>query len=168
MTYPKLLKTLVKIRFGDCDPFGHLHNTRYLDYMQNTRFDQVEEAYDYQTLMADNHNWMSTKNQIVYLAPAVMEERVLIQTRLIDATRRLLTVEAMMLDRDATQLKAVLWMQFMYMQLEPVRPARHSEEMMALFESIRWSEDTVDLNDFDGRVRELRAQLREARRSQEV
>jgi thioesterase-3 len=168
MTYPKLLESVVKIRFSDCDPFGHLHNTRYLDYMQNTRFDQVEEAYDYQTFMPDNYNWMSTKNQIVYLAPAVMDERVLIQTRLIDATHRALTVEAIMLNQDATKLKAVLWMEFMYMQLEPVRPARHSEELMALFEQIRWREDTLNLNDFDGRVRELRAQLRETRRSQEV
>lgn len=168
MTYPKLLQSIVKVRFSDCDPFGHLHNTRYLDYMQNARFDQVEEAYDYQTLMPDNYNWMSTKNQIVYLAPAVMDERVLIQTRLIDATRRTVTAEAMMLNQDANQLKAVLWMAFMYMQLEPVRPAKHPDDLMALFEQIRWSEDTLDLNDFDGRVRELRAQLREARRSQEV
>lgn len=168
MTYPKLLESLVKIRFGDCDPFGHLHNTRYLDYMQNTRFDQVEAAYDYQTFMPDNHNWMSTKNQIVYLAPAVMDERVRIQTRLIDATRRLLTVEAMMLNEEGTQLKAVLWMEFMFMQLYPVRPARHPEALMTLFEHIRWNEETLDLNDFDGRVRELRAQLRDARRSQEA
>lgn len=35
-----------KIRFSDCDLFGHLNNARYLDYFLNAREDHLKEAYN--------------------------------------------------------------------------------------------------------------------------
>ena len=36
-----------KIRFIDCDPIGHLNNSKYLDYMLNAREDHVEDYYGF-------------------------------------------------------------------------------------------------------------------------
>lgn len=37
-------KSTAKIRFIDCDPIGHLNNSKYLDYMLNAREDHVEDS----------------------------------------------------------------------------------------------------------------------------
>ena len=36
-----------KIRFTDCDPMGHLNNSRYIDYMLNAREDHMAEHYEF-------------------------------------------------------------------------------------------------------------------------
>ena len=66
--------------------------------------------------------------QIAFFAPAKMIERVCIRTRLIHATERKLVVEGLMLDEKAGQLKAVLWMQFTYVDLTTGRPSRHPDD----------------------------------------
>jgi acyl-CoA thioester hydrolase len=38
--------TFYTIRFSDCDPFGHLNNSKYLDYFINAREDHLKENYD--------------------------------------------------------------------------------------------------------------------------
>ena len=37
----------VIVRFQDCDPFGHLNNSRYLDYLINARKDHLVAAYGF-------------------------------------------------------------------------------------------------------------------------
>jgi acyl-CoA thioester hydrolase len=47
---PELKKTLqskMKIRFHDCDPFHHLNNSRYIDYIVTARGDQLLENYGF-------------------------------------------------------------------------------------------------------------------------
>ena len=66
--------------------------------------------------------------QIAFFSPAKMMERVCIRTRLIHATERNLVVEGLMLDEKAGQLKAVLWMQFTYVDLTTGRPSRHPDD----------------------------------------
>ena len=36
-----------KIRFNDCDMFGHLNNSRYLDYLINAREDHLKDYYSF-------------------------------------------------------------------------------------------------------------------------
>ena len=43
----KEVSSVVKIRFSDCDPIGHLNNVKYLEYMLNAREDHVEEFYGF-------------------------------------------------------------------------------------------------------------------------
>jgi len=42
----KVLKSKVKIRFQDCDPFNHLNNSKYIDYFINAREEQILKHYD--------------------------------------------------------------------------------------------------------------------------
>ncbi len=37
--------SLYTIRFTDCDPFGHLNNGRYIDYLLNAREDHLKTEY---------------------------------------------------------------------------------------------------------------------------
>ena len=42
---PKILESKTLIRFQHCDPFNHLNNSEYLNYMVNAREDQLIKHY---------------------------------------------------------------------------------------------------------------------------
>jgi len=69
-----------------------------------------------------------------------------------------------MLDEKASQLKAVLWMQFTYVDLATGRPSRHADELMQLLQSVQVEGFEPG---FDSRAGELRAQFRDNRRQKE-
>lgn len=162
-TYATELKSVMRVRFPDCDPFGHLNNARYVDYFQNARTEHLEDYYGFRVIPADNEHsesWVSTKNQIVYLSPANLMEDVVIKTKLLAFNSRILTVEGLMLDITEQQLKAVIWMEFFVIDMHTMRPTTHSAELMNFFEQVRWQDEEIDTHEFDARVKHLRKQYR--------
>lgn len=156
----KQLESTALIRFQDCDPFGHLNNARYIDYIFNARQDQVAEHYGVQLFeRGQQAGWVVTRMQLAFLAPADMMETVLIRTTLLDATDNSLVVQGVMLDRDARRLKAIIWAEFGYVSLLTGKRTSHPTELMPLFRSVV-VEEAFDWNGFDGRVKELKAQYR--------
>ena len=118
----KTIESKVKIRFPDCDPFNHLNNSKYIDYIINTREDQLLEFY--------------AQNQIAYLAPATLMETVTIQTQLIFCNEKALILDALMWNEDKTVLKAVLWTKLIHYNLMTKKSVIHSEELMRFFKQV--------------------------------
>ena len=44
-TFLKTLESKLTIHYHDCDPFNHLNNSRYIDYMVAARTEQLLENY---------------------------------------------------------------------------------------------------------------------------
>lgn len=135
----KILTSTAKIRFQDCDPFNHLNNAKYIDYFINVREDQLLEHYQidvYKKAYTDGTSWVVGTNQIIYLNPATTMETVLIESQLIKYASKNLTVEMRMWDHTRTQIKAMLWVNFVHVNLTEKRTQAHSEEFMQLFERI--------------------------------
>ena len=154
------------IRFQDCDPFGHLNNARYIDYFMNARTDQIAEYYGLQLLQeGGSKSWVVTKSQIAYFVPAKLMESVRIRTRLLHATERSLVVEGLMLDEKASQLKALLWMEFTYVDLKTGRPSQHPDELMHLRRAIQSGNFEQG---FEARSNQMRAQFRKNGRQDKV
>jgi acyl-CoA thioester hydrolase len=163
----KELDSRVVVRFQDCDPFGHLNNVRYIDYFMNAREDQLLDYYDFDLFghtQNSGNGWVVSKNQIAYLYPARMKEEVLIRTRLIHRTERTLVVEGVMYDTDERHIKAVMWVEFTYINVKSGRPGSHEPELMALFDAVV-IEDLYDGDtSFSARASELRSESRVRRR----
>lgn len=127
------------IRFQDCDPFGHLNNSKYIDYMINVREDHLVEEYDLNVfLMAhrDKKSWIVGQNEIAYLKPSLVMEKVKIQTRLIDFTERYVQAEMVMYNAKKTHVKAVLWTKFFHFDFGLGKAVGHTENMMSLFKEL--------------------------------
>lgn len=167
---PKLLESTAVIRFQDCDPFGHLNNARYIDYFMDARTDQLQAAYGFDLFAVGQEigcSWVVSKTEIAFLRPAGVREKVRIQTRLIFATERKLVVEGIMLDTADTHLKAVAWAEFTFVDLANGRPARHSNELMQLFNAVKVN-DIYEHATFDERLTQLRQAQRQKRREQDA
>ena len=145
------------IRFQDCDAFGHLNNASFIDYFINAREDHLRDYYAfnlYEHARESNHNWFVKRHEIAYLRPAKLGETVTIKTRLIDLSKRTLTVEGVMLDETATRLKAVQWTTFNYVNLQGGTSAIHPEELNTLLTSVLLEQ--VEKDDLDKRIGQLK------------
>jgi YbgC/YbaW family acyl-CoA thioester hydrolase len=109
----KFLQSVYPVRFSDCDPFGHLNNSKYIDYFLNAREDHLKEAYDIDLKVwaQQGQAFVVTAHEIRYLRPATYNEAVSIQSALIGWGDNSLLVEMSMFGKDR-QLKAILWTTF--------------------------------------------------------
>jgi len=135
----KILRSLRKIRFQDCDPFNHLNNSKYIDYFINAREDQILEKYGLDIFaIAEKQglSWVVASHQINYLKPATLMETVLIESQLLKYGPKSLLVEMSMWDEKHQVLKSVLWTNFIHFNLRSQKPEPHSEELTGFFEKV--------------------------------
>jgi len=133
---PKILESKTRIRFQHCDPFNHLNNAEYLNYMVNAREDHLLRYYDidiYAMGRKEGKSWVVGSNQIAYLRPAITMETVLIQSQLMKFDQSSLLVEMRMYNQDRTQLKAVMWSRYVHFNLLTQKREQHQQEFMELF-----------------------------------
>ena len=158
MSLPKILECQTKIRFQDCDPFNHLNNAAYINYMINAREDQVEKHYKLDIFeMAKNHgvSWVVSTNQIAYMRPALLMETVTVQSQLIHFNESELFVELRMYNEDKTELKAVMWSTFVHFNLLKQKRWKHDEQLQSLFESVK---NPTPQSSFEERIKSLKPQ----------
>ncbi|MDB5252116.1 MAG: acyl-CoA thioesterase [Flaviaesturariibacter sp.] len=154
----KEVESKARIRFSDCDPFNHLNNARYIDYIINAREDQLRDAYGfdiYRLASEKGVGWVSAQTQISYFSPAMLNEEVVIQTRLIGATDKSLLLEALMWNSGKTALKALMWAKLVHYNLQARRSETHAPDLVDFFSRIvsPLAADTT----FDTRIKQLKA-----------
>ena len=135
----RVLESISKVRFHDCDPFNHLNNSRYIDYMIAAREDQLLTAYGfdvYELARKRQLSWVVAHTEIAYNAPAQLMEQLVIETRLLQYSNRSLLVESIMWDQHKQQLKSLMWARLVHYNLAAQASAQHNEELMSLFEQI--------------------------------
>lgn len=151
------------IDFQDCDPFGHLNNTKYLNYIMHARTQQLKDAYGfdiYAHTQKTGNGWVVATTQLAYLAPAKFNETVRIQTRLLHKDAFRIVPEAVMKSEDGQRLHAVGWVEFVYVNIERGRPVKYEDEVGSFLESIRMPGFEWAPQDFSLRVRELQKKHR--------
>jgi len=143
---PNILETKVKIRFQDCDPFNHLNNAAYINYLINAREDQILEHYGidiYKMARTTGKSWVVGSNQIAYINPAFLMEEVIIDSQLIRFDDSNIHVELRMWNNNKTKIKAVMWSTFVHYNIMKQKRDFHSEELMNLFTSVKNSIETA-------------------------
>ena len=131
--------TQVRIRFQDCDPFGHLNNARYLDYFINVREDHLRQHYQLDLLefMQRGLGWVIHQHELLYLKPAHVYETVQMRSSLIDFTDHSIWVEGSMWDEEGKQLKTLLWTRYFHVNIKSGQKETHTPEMMERFARMR-------------------------------
>ncbi len=77
-----------RVRYYECDAYGHLNNTNYLRYMQEAAFDASAAAgYDMQRYESLGHLWLARQTEIEYLRPVVYNQEVEVKTWISDLRR---------------------------------------------------------------------------------
>lgn len=131
-------ESIARIRFQDCDPFGHLNNGRYLDYFINAREEHLRDFYglDIYAGRFEERNWVVRSSMVSHLSPARNNQTVLLRTCMLNFSRSSIVVEAVMLTEDGTRILATGWADFRYFDIRTGRPARHEQDLMEMFERV--------------------------------
>jgi acyl-CoA thioester hydrolase len=122
----------------------------------NAREDQLIEHYGldiYQVGTTEGIGWVVAQNQIAYLQPALLMEKVWITSKLIEFSSRSITVEFEMYNSDESLLKALMWSRFVHFDIRKRQSMVHSEKYTDLFTS---AHHPVEESDFDSRVKARR------------
>jgi len=149
-------RSFLKIKFSDCDAFGHLYNVRYLGKMIDEREEQVAEHYPelYQYSLLRQANWVVVSTDIRYLRPAAQGELVCIESSVIEAGSYGIKLEIAMLCRRAEELKAVAWTTMRWVDLTRGAVARHPPALQRIVDDLLLR---VDEHSIDARTRILRS-----------
>lgn len=153
----KILESKSVVHYHDCDPFNHLNNSRYIDYIVAARTEQLYKNYGVNTAeLAKNQGigWVAAQTQISYIFPASWMETVTIESRLIQFSEFSLLVEAFMWDEHKTKLKCVMWAKLVHFSIKSQKSSKHSEDLMRLFTAIH--NPIENISTFDNRVKSLK------------
>jgi len=158
----KTPQSIEKIRFTDCDMFGHLNNSRYLDYFINAREDHIKSHYDFDInyYYKNDFGWVINSHEIVYVRPAIYNEIVSIQSTLLMVREDLLFVEALMMNETRDQLKAIMRSKMVPINLKTGRKEQHPAELMEWAKPLENTE-ILSQGDLDTRIKLLLAELKE-------
>jgi YbgC/YbaW family acyl-CoA thioester hydrolase len=149
------LKSFYKVRFNDCDPLGHLNNSKYIDYMLNAREDHLKEFHNIELVYfhQQGKGWVVANHEIFYIKPAFYNENVCITSRLIELTDSELLVEMLMYDEKMEKLKSILWSRFISISTQTGKKENHSNEFMQMGASMLEKLDTT--GGIKSRIQEL-------------
>jgi len=151
-------QSFTRIRFQDCDPFGHLNNGRYMDYFINAREEHLRDFYGfdiYEGRFAEK-NWVVRSSSVSHLAPARNNQRVLIRTSMLNFSKSSIVIEYVMLAQDESRILASAWSDFRYFEIPTGRPSRHETELLSFFQKVSLGID-FSFNDEKARLNALRA-----------
>ena len=128
------MQTCYTVRFNDCDPFGHLNNSKYIDYMLNAREDHLSQFHSIELnqFHKQGFGWVVSSHEIQYIRPAAYNERVCIESDLIEAGNSHLLVEMRMYNAGADILKAILWTKFTCVNMKTSRKEIHPPDFMTI------------------------------------
>lgn len=147
-----------KIRFIDCDPMGHLNNSKYIDYMLNAREDHMAEHYEY-THEEYAHKtgcaWVVIQNEIAYLKEVKYNKEVIISSKLIELNDRTSKIEVLMKDINSEKIHAVLWCTLIHFNLKNRKSEPVGEDVILSNEKFLAK---VEQADFQSRANFLRLQ----------
>jgi len=155
------LKSFYKVRFNDCDPLGHLNNSKYIDYMLNAREDHLKEFHDIELVNfhKQGKGWVVGSHDIHYIKPAFYNEDICIISRLIKLTENELLVELLMYNKEKTQLKSIMWTRFISISTKTGKREDHSDDFMEMAKGI--SENSVDVESgIKVRIQQLLTELK--------
>lgn len=128
------MQTYYTVRFNDCDPFGHLNNSKYIDYMLNAREDHLSQFHSIELnqFHKQGFGWVVSSHEIQYIRPAAYNEKVCIGSDLIEAGDSHLLVEMRMYDASRDILKAILWTKFTCINMKTSRKEIHPPDFMTI------------------------------------
>jgi len=155
---PKVPESTQVIRFPDCDPFNHLNNGRYIDYFINAREDHLAQHYDFEIYKLANKtgkSWVVSQNQIAYLSPAFLMEKVVIQSTILELNESDITVEMRMWNEQKTKLKSLLWTKFVHFDFRESKRINHDKQLLDQF--LQYVNPLANPISFDQRVAEIKS-----------
>lgn len=131
---PAVHERAFRVRYYECDAYGHVNHANYLRYMQEAAFDaSAAVGYDVARYEAMGRLWLVRETDIIYERPLVYGDTVIVRTYVADFRRvRSRRVYEMRLAGTAEPV-ATASTEWVFLDTASQRPASIPPEMVAAF-----------------------------------
>ncbi len=128
-------ETELQVRPDDIDLNGHVHNSKYLDYVLAARYDQMERCY--QMAMAEflerGFTWFVKAAYIEHKRPLFMGNSLLVRTRISEMQPRGVRVSYEILRQDSGKLSALGYFDYSMVDRETGRATDIPPDIVAKY-----------------------------------
>ena len=122
----------IKVRPDDIDMNNHVHNTKYLDYVQTARFEQMRDFY--KMPMEEYHskglNWFASLAHIVYKRALKLNEIAIVKTQMGEVNGAQVNVNFWIENKGTKKLVAEGYIIYTLISINSGRPVRIPEEVI--------------------------------------
>ena len=127
-----IFETEIVIRPDDIDMNNHVHNSKYLDYIQAARFIQMRE--NYKVPMEEYHalgfNWFASGVNIEYKRALKLGDIALVKTQLGDWNGAQVTINVWVYNKATNKIAVEGKMLYTLVSLTSGRPVRIPEDII--------------------------------------
>jgi YbgC/YbaW family acyl-CoA thioester hydrolase len=125
----------IPVRPDDIDMFQHVHNSRYLDYVQAARYDQMVRCYkmSMEEFMITGYGFVVKRAEINYKRPLVMGDIMLISTQVKEFNGSDIIVEFEIVNKKNEKVCCDGQMLYTMINLKTGRSEKISEEVQTKF-----------------------------------
>lgn len=127
-----VFETDVVVRPDDIDMNNHVHNTKYLDYVQAARFDQMKN--NYKMSMNEFHslglNWVASAAHIVFKRSLKLGDTARIKTQLKSYNGAQVTVSFWIENKETGKIAAEGYLDYTMVSIKSGRPVRIPEDII--------------------------------------
>lgn len=127
-----VFETDVVVRPDDIDMNNHVHNTKYLDYVQAARFDQMKN--NYKMSMNEFHslglNWFASAAHIVFKRSLKLGDTARIKTQLKSYNGAQVTVSFWIENKETGKIAAEGYLDYTMVSIKSGRPVRIPEDII--------------------------------------
>lgn len=127
-----VFETEIIIRPDDIDLNNHVHNSKYLDYVQAARYDQMINSY--KMSMEEFHrlgyNWVASTAHIEFKRPLKLGDKVVVKTQLKSYSGAQVTVNFWILKKDKNKVSAEGFLVYTMISLSSGKPVRIPDEII--------------------------------------
>ena len=128
-------KTEYKVRPDDIDMFYHVHNSKYLDYVLNARYEQMELFYgmSMEKFLEMGFGWVVKTVMIDYKRPLGLGDFFIVETGIESLNKRGCRITFEITNKKTKKTSTDGWFDFVMIDLKTGRGVQVTDEMVKLY-----------------------------------
>jgi acyl-CoA thioester hydrolase/thioesterase-3 len=127
-----IFETEIIVRPDDIDMNNHVHNSKYLDYIQTARFIQMRDNYKVpmEEYIAKGLNWFASEVHLEYKRELKFGDVALVKTQVGDWSGAQVTINVWVYNKESNKVCVTGKMLYTLVSLASGRPTRIPEELI--------------------------------------
>lgn len=124
-----------RVRPDDIDMFGHVHNSRYFDYVLDARYQQMEQCYgmSMEKFMERGFGWVVSKVQVEFKRALVIGDRYRVRTGIAEINSKGCRVDFQITASATGKLCSAGWFEYVMIDLKSGKSAQIPQDILSVY-----------------------------------
>ncbi|GAA4086878.1 acyl-CoA thioesterase [Mucilaginibacter panaciglaebae] len=132
-------ETEYRVRPDDIDMYRHVHNSKYFDYVQAARYDQMERCYgmSIEQFLNDGYGWLVRGVFLDYKRPLLLGDYFVVTTGIESIDKKVCRVKFNIKNKASNKICCDGWFDFVMITLADGKASKIPEHVIAHYTSFK-------------------------------